>query len=82
MDEIKLYRELLGMTQQELASILGVKRSTVAMYEAGNPLSDRSKILLGEFMSENSDDLLKAIREIKRTLKRIERQLKAMVKIN
>ncbi len=34
-DKIKKLRKLKGLTQEQLADALGISRSTVAMYEAG-----------------------------------------------
>lgn len=35
MKKIKTFRGLKGLSQQELADILGVRQSTVAMWETG-----------------------------------------------
>ncbi len=57
---IKEARESIGMTQEALAKLLGVARSTVAMWESGLSLP-RAQLLprLAEILKCNISDLLK-----------------------
>lgn len=50
-DRIKELRKALGLTQQQLANILGLKQNTIALYEMGrnNPTEQTITTLCREF---------------------------------
>ena len=67
-EKIKLYREKKNMTQSEVASILGVKATTISKYEAGTlepnieslkKLAELFNISTDELLKENSFDISK-----------------------
>ena len=67
-EKIKLYREKKNMTQNEVASILGVKATTISKYEAGTlepnieslkKLAELFNISTDELLKENSFDISK-----------------------
>ena len=67
-EKIKLYRENKNMTQSEVASILGVKSTTISKYEAGTlepnieslkKLAELFNISTDELLKENSFDISK-----------------------
>ena len=43
-DKIKRSREVVGLTQQELADLVGVSKRTIASYESGGASARRSTI--------------------------------------
>ena len=45
MNNIKKYRELRGMTQDELSRLVGVDRVTIANWEAGRTEPKMSQVL-------------------------------------
>jgi len=56
--EVKSLRTALGLTQDELADVLGTRRITVARWERGsqpNPLSRRVVSALSLYVSRNPD---------------------------
>lgn len=56
---IKKARERLGITQTELADKLGVRQSTVAMWETDNSLPRADKLpILAKFLGCTIDELL------------------------
>lgn len=58
---IKKIREKKGITQQELATVLGVGQSTVAMWETNNSLPRAEKLpAIAKALGCTIDELLKA----------------------
>ena len=59
MKELRRLREEKGLTQEQLANILGVNRTTVTLWEAGinKPRADML-IKLSEILKCSTDDLL------------------------
>jgi len=58
---IKIIREENNLTQQELAEILGVSQSTVAMWETNNSLPRTDKLpAIAKALGCTIDELLKA----------------------
>ena len=58
---IKKYREKSGITQQQLAAILGVSQSTVAMWETNNSLPRTEKLPeIAKALGCTIDELLKS----------------------
>jgi transcriptional regulator with XRE-family HTH domain len=58
---IKIIREENNLTQQELAEILGVSQSTVAMWETNNSLPRADKLpAIAKALGCTIDELLKA----------------------
>lgn len=59
MNPIRMHRERLGMTQQKLADIMGVTRTTVTMWELGlNMPTLRTLIKLAEVFGIKASDLV------------------------
>ena len=59
MSNIKTFRERAGLTQFQLAEMLGVKRSTVAMWEAGTNMPKANKLLaLAKILDCSIEELL------------------------
>ena len=59
-EKIKLYREKKNMTQSEVASILGVKATTISKYEAGTLEPNIESLKkLAELFNISTDELLK-----------------------
>lgn len=57
---IKKYREAAGMSQQGLADEIGVKRSTVAMWETGQALPRPDKLVkMAQMFGCSIEDLMK-----------------------
>ena len=55
---IKSKRESIGLTQEELGKILGVNRSTVAMWETGEAMPRADKLpILAKTLNCKIDDL-------------------------
>lgn len=55
---IKSKRESIGLTQEELGKILGVNRSTVAMWETGEAMPRADKLpVLAKVLGCNIDKL-------------------------
>ncbi len=55
---IKNLREKAGLSQQELANLVGVDRSTIAMYEAGQRIPrDDTKKKLSENLGESIENI-------------------------
>ena len=58
LNGIRLYREKLGITQQQLAKMMGLYQSTIAMWEAGNRLPRSDKLPeLAKALGCSIDDL-------------------------
>ena len=58
---IKKIREKKGITQQELATVLGVGQSTVVMWETNNSLPRAEKLpAIAKALGCTIDELLKA----------------------
>ena len=75
MNTIKLYREKLGMSQEQLAGMMGVRQSTVAMWETQKnfPRSDKLP-LLAAVLSCTVDELFAADPAPKRVHKKKEKR--------
>lgn len=59
MNQIKLFREKRGLTQDSLAKLLGVRQSTVAMWETTKNLPRAGKLpLLAKILDCTVDELL------------------------
>ena len=59
MNQIKLFREKRGLTQDSLAKLLGVRQSTVAMWETAENLPRAGKLpLLAKILGCTVDELL------------------------
>ena len=59
MSNIKTFRERAGLTQFKLAEMLGVKRSTVAMWEAGTNMPKANKLpALAKILDCSIEELL------------------------
>ena len=69
-DEIKRIREYQGITQEELASILGVTKTTVGRYEIGKakPVGDAEK-KLGQLQTSIEDPEQASL--LKETIKKV-----------
>lgn len=58
-ERLKQLRKEKGITQQELAEILGVRKAAVSLYETGqNDPADRIKILIAKYFDISLDYLL------------------------
>ena len=64
MNNIKNLREINGLTQHELAVVLGINQSTVAMWETGESMP-RAALLpkIAETLGCSIDDLFKSGKE-------------------
>lgn len=64
--EFRKIREGMGMTQDDLARLMGISSSMVKHYETGlTPVPDRSRILLGYIEKEywdGSDEFSKVLK--------------------
>lgn len=61
MSSLKTIREKKNFTQQQLANLVGVKRSTVAMWESGKNLPTALKISkLAQILNCTSDEILES----------------------
>ncbi len=61
MNGIKIYREKLGLTQQQLANKMGLYQSTIAMWETGDRLPRSDKLPeLAKVLCCRIDDLYKS----------------------
>lgn len=57
---IKLIRTVLDITQKDLASQLGVTQQSIAKWEKGATISNPSKILLQQYLTQqNYEEKLK-----------------------
>lgn len=60
MSNVATYRKARHMTQAELAAIIGVKRSTLAMWETGKVMPPTKYLLaIAEALDCTVDELLK-----------------------
>lgn len=60
MSNMATYRKVRHMTQAELAAIIGVKRSTLAMWESGANMPPTKYLLaIAEVLGCTVDELLK-----------------------
>ncbi len=64
-EELKEKREKLGLTQTELADILGVKMNTVYRWESGILSVPKSIELAMETVERNSNRKKKAVQNLK-----------------
>ncbi|MBA2494528.1 MAG: DUF1870 family protein [Acidobacteria bacterium] len=64
-EELKEKREKLGLTQTELADILGVKMNTVYRWESGILFVPKSIELAMETVERNSNRKEKAVQNLK-----------------
>ncbi len=56
---LKMLRERVGMTQQELADAIGLSISTVGMYESGARMPSRESVeIMADYFNVDSDYLL------------------------
>lgn len=58
MNRIKAERAILGMTQEELAIVLGVDPSSVVRWESGEPISQKHLVKMRELFKVDVDWLL------------------------
>lgn len=59
MNELKHYRQKSGLTQSDVAEVLGIRQSTVAMWETGEALPRADKLpKLAELFNCSIDELL------------------------
>lgn len=64
MNAIKVLREKAGLTQQQLGELLGVRQSTVAMWETAGCHPRASKLpLLAKALQCNIDELYRENKE-------------------
>ncbi|MGQ7945046.1 helix-turn-helix domain-containing protein [Flavobacterium sp. WC2509] len=56
--EIKENRKKLGLTQAELAKLIGVSLKTIGNYESGEVIPESKKALLLKVLSKNENNLL------------------------
>ena len=60
MNDIKRLRKALGINQQELADIMGVKQAAVSLWESGQAMPRPDKLPeLAKILGCSIDDLLK-----------------------
>lgn len=60
--QLKAFRMSLNMTQKQLSELLGVKRSTVSMWEAGRSFPKTDMLpKLAKILNCTVDDLLKNV---------------------
>lgn len=61
-ERLKMLRKDKGITQKELADILGVQKSTISQYETNvNDPSDKSKLLIAKYFNVSVDYLIGVI---------------------
>ncbi|MGV3174873.1 helix-turn-helix transcriptional regulator [Aerococcus suis] len=52
------YRKMLGLTQEEMASIFGISRQSYGLKESGKtPFNDREKIIFKQLVQEIMPDI-------------------------
>lgn len=54
---IKELREKMGLTQLELAEMIGVSRNTIINYEKGGVISDAKRKILYKVLNENAQNI-------------------------
>ena len=60
MKNLKFYHKAAGLTQQQLADLLGVKRNVVTMWELGHNMTPAKYLLqLAEILGCTVEDLLR-----------------------
>ena len=63
-ERLKILRKKSGITQTELANVLGVKKSTISLYETGkSDPADGFKIMMAQYFDISLDYLIGVIDE-------------------
>jgi transcriptional regulator with XRE-family HTH domain len=61
MDDIRSIRQQLGVTQMELADLLGLHQSTISRFEKGSlPLDERTRLALEALVARSKAESAEA----------------------